>query len=70
MVTVAEEDNSRVIRGACPFGLYTSGVHTLTGLPNMQPLRWIQNWRNQPGGCDDHALWCNKTAGVPWQGGA
>ena len=70
MATVAEEDNSRVIRGACPFGLYTSGVHTLTGLPNLRPLRWIQNWRTQPGGCDDHALWCNKTEAVPWQGGA
>jgi beta-mannosidase len=74
MDTVAQEDSSRVIRGACPFGLYTSGVHTLTGLPNDQPLRWIQNWR-QPGNpagdnCDNHALWCNATTGVPWQGGA
>jgi beta-mannosidase len=69
MATVAEEDNSRVIRGACPFGLYTSGVHTLTGLPNGQPLRWTQNWHAQ--NCDDHALWCNKTdSEVPWQGGA
>jgi hypothetical protein len=71
MSTVAEEDNSRVIRGACPFGLYTSGVHTLTGLPNGQPLRWTQNWHDQ--NCDNHALWCNKTGGdsaVPWQGGA
>ena len=35
MGTVAEEDNGRVIRGACPFGLYTSGVNTLTGLPKQ-----------------------------------
>jgi hypothetical protein len=71
MATVAEEDNSRVIRGACPFGLFTSGVHTLTGLPNGRPLSWIQNWHTQT--CDDHALWCNKTAGdpiVPWEAGA
>ena len=71
MGTVAEEDNSRVIRGACPFGLYTSGVNTLTGLPNGKPLSWIQNWHTET--CDDHALWCNQTGGdpvVPWPGGA
>eukprot|EP01052_Picozoa_sp_SAG31_P017594 SAG31_NODE_1211_length_9376_cov_2.931767_7_plen_109_part_00 len=51
MSIVAEEDKSRVIRGACPFGLYTSGVHTLTGLPNGKPLRWIQNWHTET--CDE-----------------
>lgn len=51
MATVAEEDNSRVIRGACPFGIYTSGVHTLTGLPNGRPLSWLTNWHTQ--NCDE-----------------
>ena len=38
MTTVASEDNSRVIRSSSPFGLYSSGVNTLTGLPNGQKL--------------------------------
>ena len=38
MTTVASEDNSRVIRSSSPFGLYSSGVNTITGLPNGQKL--------------------------------
>jgi len=38
MTTVASEDQSRLIRSSSPFGLYSSGVHTLSGLPNGEKL--------------------------------
>ena len=38
MTTVASEDQSRVLRSSSPFGLYSSGVHTLSGLPNSLQL--------------------------------
>jgi hypothetical protein len=57
METVKSEDNSRVIRSSSPFGLYSSGVHTLTGLPNDQPLV-------------DIALKSEPAKGSPWPPGA
>lgn len=36
--TVAQEDDSRILRNGCPFLGYASGVHRLTGFPNGRPL--------------------------------
>lgn len=58
MTTVASEDNSRVIRSSSPFGLYSSGVNTLTGLPNGQKLVDIPLSAEKP------------KDGSPWPAGA
>ena len=58
MTTVASEDNSRVIRSSSPFGLYSSGVNTITGLPNGQKLVDIPLNAAKP------------ADGSPWPGGA
>ena len=58
MTTVASEDNSRVIRSSSPFGLYSSGVNTITGLPNGQKLVDIPLSAEKP------------KDGSPWPAGA
>jgi beta-mannosidase len=58
METVASEDNSRVIRSSSPFGLYSSGVNTITGLPNGQKLIDIPLSAEKP------------KDGSPWPAGA
>ena len=57
MTVVASEDQSRFIRSSSPFGLYSSGVHTLSGLPNGQKLV-------------DIPLKSETTHGSPWPPGA
>lgn len=59
MTTVASEDQSRLIRSSSPFGSYSSGVHTLSGLPSKHkladvPLKSENSSSPWPGGAEQH----------------
>jgi len=57
MRTVAEEDESRIVWPASPSQGWSSGVHSLSGLPNGKPLRnqaWCPHAPNGGrSGCED-----------------